>query len=142
MKNVTLTIKEIQINADGTGVIVTNKSADNPSATGVFKQSSGQLARLATRCGAPNAFVLKLLVQTGGSTMSMDVENVKAGDTYIKKDGEEGVYGKDFPKNTNESIALSTRATNQLIDVAMRQAIAQPSAPVASADKGDDDMPF
>lgn len=126
MKNVNLTIKEIQVYSTGEnagdGVVVTEKSDSNPSESGVFKQTAKQLQRLADKCGAPNITSLKLLVQLGGSKFNMDTQAVKAGDTYELADGESGTYNSDFIKTDNEAIKLGEKAVNTLLAISMRQA--------------------
>ena len=124
IKNVELVIKEIQVYSDGNGVVDTLQSKDNPSESGVFKQSAKQLARLATRCGAPNVIALKLLVQLGGSKLTMETELKKAGDSWENEaTGETGVFDKDFIQTNNESIQLGARAVDSLLAIAMRQSM-------------------
>ena len=142
MKNVKLAILDIQIFADGAGVIVTEKSKDNPSDSGVFKQTKGQLDRLANRAGTGNAFALKHLASLGGSYLAMDTEECKAGDSYVDdRTGEEGTYSKDFINTRNESVELSHAGKAMIIQVALGSAFAQAPVPAPAPQVESDDAP-
>ncbi len=132
MKTIKLIIKDLQIFADGNGVIVVaNPHASNPS--GVYKQTAGQLHRLAVRASVPSAQLLKMLIgMPGDCTFELDITEHKAGDSWEnERTGETGVYEKDGFRGNNESISLGAIAAQQLFTVAFNAASA--FAPVAAA---------
>jgi len=132
MKNVRLEILDVQLFADGSGVVITKQSKDNPSDSGVFKQTSGQLERLANRAGTGSVLALKHLASLGGSSFVMDTEECKKGEAYIDdRTGEEGIYTKDFINTKNEAVDLSHAAKSMIIQISLQNAFAQ--APVVSA---------
>jgi hypothetical protein len=141
MKSLTLTVKGIQINPDGSGVVLTVPSATNPSKSGVFKYSAGGLQRLATRAGLGNPFVLKQVVALGAS-INMDATERKAGEAWEnEKTGETGVYSKDYIDTRNEEIVFSAVAQSMITQSALASvfgggfAPAPAAAPVAVSDE-------
>lgn len=148
MKKVQLTITGIQVRPDGSGTILTKVGANNPSPSGAFVQSAGQMERLASRAGLGNAIVLKHVAALG-AVYTADVEERKAGDVYINpKTKEEGIIQKDHLSLTNDEIVLSPVAQAKVAEVALSQvfgsmsfASSAPAKATASVDADSSDEP-
>lgn len=146
MKTVKLQILDINIYPDGNGVVVTKQTADNPSDSGVFRQSAAQLNRLAIRAGVPNAIALKHLVGLpGNNLLEMGVEDCKAGDPFEMPDGSTGTYEKDWLRTVNEKVVLGVVAQTKLVEVslqfgmqAMMAGYAAPAQPTPQASDSND----
>lgn len=144
VRTVKLSIKEINVYPDGAGVIVTAQSKDNPSANGVFRQSAGQLQRLASKSGAGSVIALKLLAQLGGCVFEMDTTAMKAGDVWKNEaTGETGAYEKDHIRTNNETINLGAQGIHAMLGATISAQMAQaPAAKAPSQEIVDDAEPF
>lgn len=135
MKKVQLTITGIQVRPDGSGTILTKVSNDNPSATGAYKKTAGQMERFANRAGFGNNVLVLKHVAALGAILTAEVTERKVGEAWKnEKTGEEGTYSKDFTDMTNEEIILSPVAQAKVAEIALQQVFAMPlvaSAPVA-----------
>lgn len=135
MKKVSLIITGIQIRPDFSGVVLTQPSASNPSATGVFKYTVGQMTRLSNRLGFGNNVIAMKHVATLGAALTGEIKECKAGEAWVnEKTGEEGVYQSDFTDFRNEEIVLSAVAANKVAEMALQSVFAAaPAAPIAAA---------
>ena len=135
MKKVSLIITGIQIQDDFSGVILTQPSSTNPSATGVFKYSQGQMLRLSKRLGfGANILAMKHVANLGAALVGETKECV-AGEAWInEKTGEEGVHKSTYTDFRNEEIVLSAVAANKVAEMALQSVFsAVPAAPIAAA---------
>lgn len=139
MKKITLAVIGMSILADGSAALLTKPSATNPSPNGVHKLNAGQLNRIATRAigfgGPMGVLALKqaIAVSAGGAKLTIDTEDVKAGDVWENKaTGETGQHTKDYTKYSNHEVELGFAATMSILNQAVTAGISQMSqAPVA-----------
>lgn len=136
MKTIKLVVLSMQILADGSAVLLTRPSKENPSANGVHKLAEGQIRRISQRAiGVNHPMALKSLVDLGECKLNIDAEVIKPGDTYIKRDGSTGTYkgatnadgsikgDGTWTKYQNHEIELSEKAKNKLADKALDNAM-------------------
>ena len=140
MKTIKLTLLDLQIFAQpnsrgNVASAIVKPSKEYPY--GVMEISAGNLARISARCiGINNPIGLKLLVglSNGSASLSVNMEDRKAGDTYTKRDGSTGTIEKDHIAWNNHEIVLGFAAQLKVTEIALGQAYANVgsfTAPVA-----------
>lgn len=121
MKTISILVTGLQVFADGSGVVLTQKTVQNPN--GAFKFSANGMNRLAARAGVPNAHILKHLVALGAQ-FQFDTEFVKEGQNWTNdRTGETGIYEKDHWRVQNSEVILGDVAKNKLADAAVTAAM-------------------
>lgn len=128
---------------DGRAAVLTRPSKENPSPNGVHELKPGQLSRIAQRTlgfNSPVALKHAIAASQGGAVLTIDREDIKAGDAWENKlTGEKGTYGeknggKNWTKYSNHEIELGLTATVKLMEITANAAInAGALAPVAAA---------
>ena len=161
MKTIKLVVLGMQLLADGSAVVLTRPSKENPSANGVHKLAEGQIRRISQRAlGFNNPVALKSLVDLGECTLTIDAELIKVGDTYKKRDGSTDTYkgarnadgtlkgDGSWTKFQNHEIVLSERAKNKIADKALEIGMASmsfsqsaPAKPVAEVVENKEETP-
>lgn len=94
---ITLNVLDVQLRADGGMNVITRKSSNNPSDSGVHVFNAAQTARICQRClGVQSPIALKhaVAMSNGGATLTLDAEKCVVGQTWTnEKTGETGKYG-------------------------------------------------
>lgn len=139
-----LTIKSIEVFADGAIRINTAASKINPK--GKFNYKPSQAARLARIAGCPSVFALS--VAGVGATLSFEYFLAKKDTAWTdERTGNTGVYTKDHIRIENESIVLNPMMQGQLLNsivlgglqIAAMQTAVVPVTDDNAADFGFDD---
>lgn len=144
MKNkIILAVIGCQLFDDGGAVLITKPSKENPSQNGVHKLNAGQFRRIVKRCvGVENAIGFKHLIEMSNGTakLSIDAELIKAGDTYVTKEGETKTYegAKDadgkmkgdgsWTKHSNHEVTLGVAAQIKLTELSLAHSFANAQA--------------
>lgn len=122
MKTIKLAVTGMSILADGGAAILTKVGPNNPSANGVHVMNAGQLSRLSTRVlgfDSPIALKHAIAVSNGSAILSIQCEDVKAGDVWEnKRTDETGVHTKDYTKYSNHEIELGFAASMKMLEFA------------------------
>jgi hypothetical protein len=131
-----LAVIGMQFLPDGKAVILTKPSKQNPSENGSHVINEGQLKRICLRAGVYNPTALKALIDlsNGSAQLIIDAEDVKAGETFKKADGETGTYTKDWTKYNNHEIVLGAVAKMKIVENELRTDVyARPGQSVATS---------
>lgn len=94
---------------------------------GVMEISQGNLARISARCikvNHPQGLSLLVDASNGSATLSVNMEERKAGDSYEKRDGSKGTIQKDHIAWNNHEITLGIAAQLKVTEIALGQAYA------------------
>lgn len=95
---------------------------------GVMEISAGNLARISARTlGINHPIGLKLAVDlsNGSASLSVNMEERKAGDTFKKSNGEVGTIQKDHIAWNNHEITLGLGAQMKVTEIALGSAYSQ-----------------